>query len=81
MKLLGVWLLIGCLGELISAVQTWSHMMVPFHTTYGAYLLHAGVDLIAGLYLLMDGQLILGLAGWQSAEQTDENAHAGETGT
>ena len=60
-RLLGIWLLIECLGELVAAAQIHFGFLRPYQSTIPAYFLHAAVELAAGLYLLLGARSLVAL--------------------
>ncbi|HZK82292.1 MAG TPA: hypothetical protein VFC46_14520 [Humisphaera sp.] len=63
-RLFGVWLLTECLSEVISGAEVHFKMMTLRVTTEQAYWFHAGVDLFAGLALLIQAPFFAGFFHW-----------------
>jgi hypothetical protein len=77
-RLLGVWVLIGGIEELITLVEVRFGMASPFHTQMSAYLFHAAVSFAVGMYLLAGGPVLTTFAFKPDAETDSEQSTQGE---
>jgi hypothetical protein len=66
-RLLGVWLMMECLGEIIAGAEIHFNMMTLRATTERAYWFHGGMDLLAGLTLLIYAPSWAGFFHWDFA--------------
>jgi hypothetical protein len=64
LRLFGVWELLASLSEAISGAEAHLHMVTFRSTTEQAYWFHAGVELAAGLALLIYARFVAGLFDW-----------------
>jgi hypothetical protein len=51
-RLLGVWMLVSCVDELRTIAEILIHSFNPLRTPMSAYVIHAIVDAVVGMYLL-----------------------------
>ena len=75
-RLLGIWLLIECLQELVGAAQIHFGFLRPYQSTLPAYFLHAGVELAAGLYLLLGARSLVALVYKNDRPDVEEEPSA-----
>jgi len=61
-RLFGVWLLLTCLDEVRIIVDILVHVLTPDRTPLSAYVIHAIVNSIAGLYLLVGAPFLCDFA-------------------
>jgi hypothetical protein len=52
LRLLGVWMLLESLGELVSGLELQFRFIEPLRTTPFAYFLHTAIDFVAAVALL-----------------------------
>lgn len=64
LRLLGVWLLISCLTEMVAGTQAHFGMVTLRTTSELAYWFHAGVDLVAGVMLLISAPNFCDALAW-----------------
>jgi len=57
-KLFGVWLLISCVDELRYVAEIYIGTFSPSRTPVASYWIHAGLNLLVGLYLLNGAPLL-----------------------
>ena len=70
-RLLGVWLLIQCLQELIAFTELKTGMVTRQLTTSSAYTFHAMIDFCAAGLLLFGARPLAGLFDWTSLDKSD----------
>jgi predicted Zn-ribbon and HTH transcriptional regulator len=61
-RLFGVWTLLMCLEDVRTIIDILIHVFNPTRTPLIAYIIHAIVDGMAGLYLLSGAQFICNIA-------------------
>ena len=79
-RLLGVWVVIAGIGELVALAEVRFGLVSPLHTELGAYLLHAAVDFAVGAYLLSGGSILATFAfGAEGSDEPEERGSADST--
>jgi hypothetical protein len=79
-RLFGIWLLLTCLDEVRIIVDILVHVLNPDRTPLSAYVIHAIVNGIAGLYLLGGAPFVCDFAYAPRMRLECESCHYDLTG-
>lgn len=64
-----MWLLVSCLSEVVAALEAQYGMITLRTTAPSAYWFHGGIDLVAGLGLLICAPFLSGLLEWRVIQE------------